>query len=162
MNEDIKEIAFPSHLLKGRHELIEVCLTTCRYLNSIKPIPDEKPSMENIAIVVNKMSRIFYFTDKKYFSIALPIQIEVDDDCNVIFKYADTPLTSEHWAWLLALHQNGKYTMESDTNFVDFLIDCEVDKFDFYSLYETFLEADYGYIRYDVDVYAYNVAVKKN
>lgn len=160
MNEDIKEIAFPSRLLKGRHELIEICLRTCRYLNSIQPISVKKPSIDCIALIVNKMSRIFYFTDKKYFSIALPIHIEVDDNSNLIFKFADRHISPEHWTWLLALHVNGKEIMENDINYLDFLIDCEDGNFDFYSLYETFWEADYGYIRYDVDVKAYNESVK--
>lgn len=161
MNEDIKGIAFPSHLLKGRHELIEICLRTCRYLNSIRPIPMKRPSIDHIALIVNKMSRIFYFSDKKYFSIALPIQIEIDNNSNLIFKFADKHISPEHLAWLVALHVNGKEIMENDLNYFEFLMDCEDSKFDFYSFYETFWEADYGYIRYDVDAQAYNEAVKK-
>lgn len=161
MNQDIEDIAFPTHLLKGRSEIIEICLNTCRYVNSIKPIAAVKPQIGQITLVVNHMSRIFYFAEKKYYSIALPIQIEVDQNNDFIFKHTDTNITSEYWTWLIALHKNGKEVLENDIDFLQFMLDCDSNNFDFYSLYELFNNADYGYIRYDVDPNAYNEAVRK-
>lgn len=161
MNQDIKDIAFPTHLLKERSEIIEICLNTCRYVNSIQPIAAVKPQIGQIALIVDYMSRIFFFTEEKYYSIALPIQIEVIKKNNFKFKHTDTYITSEYWTWLIALHKNGKEILENDINFLDFLFNCESNNFDFYSLYDMFKETDYGYIRYDIDPTAYKDALKK-
>lgn len=147
----LQNLAFPTHRVKTHNELMEICIRTCRELHNSPPIPDIEISINTVALVVRKMIRLFFFSEKKYISIALPLTVQYLE--NRILKFYNNLfyIDSEIWSWLIAMCVTPIEELCNQEDFIDFEYRCEEKGIDINQLFKTFKEADYGYIRYDID-----------
>lgn len=159
LTPSISKLVFEKGLIKRRAELINLCMETCRELQNSIPDDEEKIEVDKIVVKRAKMSRIFFFSHKKYISITTPLSLVLQPDNKPIFKYNDSFLTSELWSWIIASYHSYK---EDFTDLEDLGYYSELAKengiADFEEIFDCFLNADYGYIRYDIDKDGYKLA----
>lgn len=160
LNKIIYDFVFPNNRVKTRRDLIRICLETCRNIMAESPLPDATPQKDRIILKVEKMSRFFYFTEDKYISICIPIVVHVMDN-KPLFIYNDKEIDSELLSWLISCQLRSEEDLLSDEDYQLFLWRCEENNFDFFSLFKLFMEAEYGYIRYEIDAKRFNSARNK-
>lgn len=74
-----KDIFFPHHLIKNKIQIINILLEASRYILS-NPIVKPQDSKGEILLVIDKMSRLFFISDKKKYSIIFPFKILEDNN----------------------------------------------------------------------------------
>lgn len=153
-------------LIKSKIQLLSIILESLRYImyKSNTPL---KGSFGKIIIYIDKMSRIFFFSDKKYYSVSLAMTvIENKQDCESKPKYEfelnGIRLTSQLISSLIQLLDSGIERLPSSFDFVD-LIDEEEKKNgkEVWEILRDLILFEEGYIRYDKDINAYAEAVKR-
>lgn len=115
-----------------------------------------------IMIVVDKMSRLFCFSDNKYFSMIFPFDIEIVTGKNDSYKIYDSILGIEIDNRLIVLMERMLNQIDFSKNMIDEIIEKayfdvsgeeytedEVGKC--FSLILRLLSMELGYIRYDYD-----------
>ena len=61
LTTSLSNIAYPTHRVKTCEELMEICIRTCRELHSSNPLPDINIELNTVALVIRKMTRLFFF-----------------------------------------------------------------------------------------------------
>lgn len=115
-----------------------------------------------IVIIVDKMSRLFCFSDNKYFSMVFPFDIEIIKGRDTIYKIYDSVLGIELDSRLTALMKRMLGQIDFFQNTIDEIIEKayfdvsgeeytedEVEKC--FNLILRLLSMESGYIRYDYD-----------
>lgn len=124
----------------------------------IKLILISKPSFEEIqgdkaVLVVSKMSRIFFISPKKHFSICLPFKVKTSENNEVkLYSKCDTEMTSMLTSQVLSALESE--TIMTSGNIWDFtapIIEIYEATPDFWSVFRELLIFEDGYIRYDHD-----------
>lgn len=152
LTTSLSNIAFPTHRVKTCDELMEICIRTCRELYSSNPLPDINIELNTVALVIRKMTRLFFFSENKYISIAVPITILCKDNNSPQFYYNSTQIDSEIWSWLIAMCVTPIDDLCNQEDFVEFECRCEEKGIDIKQIFKAFKDADYGYLRYDIDL----------
>lgn len=153
-------------LIKSKMQLLSILLESLRYMMYKSNSPLTRPCGK-IIIYIDKMSRIFFFSDKKYYSISLAMTvIENQSKCESEPKYEfelnGIRLTSQLISSLIELLNSGIERVLSSIDFAD-LIDGEERKFEneVWATFRDLILFEEGYIRYDRDINAYSEAVKR-
>lgn len=115
-----------------------------------KQTQDPTPALDRIVLKIDKMSRLFFFSENRYLSISVPLTVMVSSDNIPVFQYGDKEVDAEIISWLLMIAKNNDDVL-SDDDYITFEMECDERNFDFISLRRLIDDADYGYIRYDVD-----------
>ena len=71
--------------IDSKKQIIELIMETIRYILSYQKPPDKNVAGKMV-LCVDKMSRIFFFTKKKYFSIVLPFLVQ-EENSELTFSY---------------------------------------------------------------------------
>ena len=120
-----------------------------------------------IIIIVDKMSRIFFFSNNKvkYYTILLPMTImktNNPDSAKYEFELNGIRLTSELISSVIQLINLGIEKTSSSLELAELFDDVEIQlKKDVWSVFRDLLLSEEGYVRYDEDTNAYNEALKK-
>ena len=77
-------IFFPSQRIKTKKQILKILLETVRVMLVENSDENLKEQNSYFKVVIDKMSRIFYFSDKKYYSIYFPFTYIIDNGKNVI------------------------------------------------------------------------------
>lgn len=162
LNQQLKELAFADHMLKGRIELIRLCVKTCRELTLSTPKEIDVIHDSKLVVKRDKMSRLFYFSDKKYISIALPFDMSLKPDNTPQFHYKDVMINSEMWSKLIERVNYDDDGWMDDDWFLSYPYSTDSSFREFENLYRFVCDAEYGYIRYDDDLKAYQNAKANN
>lgn len=105
-----------------------------------------------LTIVVSKMSRLFYFSENKFFSISFPFSVsehegELEFSSKTV-KVIDSKVTSDV---IGVISKNGFQDIECGLEFIDPIIElADFEKLFWPFLLSLFMYED-GYIRYDYD-----------
>lgn len=99
LTTSLTNIVFPPHRVKTCDELMEICIRTCRELYSSNPLPDINIRLNTVVIVIRKMSRLFFFSENRYISIAIPITVQHNEDKVPQFYYNTIHIDSEIWSY---------------------------------------------------------------
>lgn len=115
-----------------------------------------------IMIIVDKMSRLFCFSDNKYFSIVFPFDLEVAEENDNAYRVYDSVLGIDIDNRLVALMKRMLDQIDFAQNMIDEMIEKayfdvsgeeytedEVEKC--FNLILRLLSMELGYIRYDYD-----------
>lgn len=115
-----------------------------------------------IVIIVDKMSRLFCFSENKYFSMVFPFDIEIAEERDTVYKIYDSILGIELDSRLTALMKRMLGQIDFFHNTIDEIIEKayfdvsgeeytedEVEKC--FNLILRLLSMESGYIRYDYD-----------
>lgn len=113
---------------------------------------DKKRSCGELLLVVSKMSRLFYFSDNKFFSITFPFSVTENvgqfEFSSKSVKIIDSKVTSDV---IGVISQNGFQEIECALEFVDPIVEIsDYEQFFWPFLLNLFMYED-GYIRYDYD-----------
>jgi hypothetical protein len=131
----------------------------CFLMRVIKLILISKPSFDNLngdkaVLIVSKMSRIFFISPKKHFSICLPFKIRILENSEIKFySKCDTEMTSMLTSQVLSVLESD--TLMTSGNMWDFTAPVmEIYELipDFWSVFRELLIFEEGYIRYDHDI----------
>ncbi|MGB1205482.1 MAG: hypothetical protein ACPG5B_07550 [Chitinophagales bacterium] len=167
-----KYLFFPEERVKSKIRIIRILLEASRYILSNSKVDKEKYAGE-IRLVIDKMSRIFFVSDEKIFSIVFPFKLnEVEFETETEFEMEDRFELSytNNINVNSVLISKAIATIDCDdfsntcvidfADHVDFFEDKNEDGNLWFFLKELMLFED-GYIRYDYDLKGYNEACKK-
>ncbi len=140
-------------VIRQKTDVIEILMRAIKTM-LIYEEPKEEQVSGMMKLHVEKMSRIFFFSDEKYFSLAFPFSVE-KIDAKFVFRNKDVDevsnqLTSEVIA---IINDDGFRNASSIYGFVDPLLELveEREMPYFWPFFKTLLTYEDGYIRYDVD-----------
>lgn len=144
--------------IRSQYDLLKVFSKTLEILLYLhKTTSFKKESNNFMEIIQNKKSRIFFFSEKKSFSILFPFRIEEDED-NLIIKLGEITVDSLVIAAInefISIIDSSKNDCDKKIeDFTDFfcIVDELVNKHEkIYSILHALLMQESGYIRYDFD-----------
>ncbi|PLK45014.1 hypothetical protein [Emticicia sp. TH156] len=150
---------FPHFRIKNKLEILNILLETVRYITPYNHSSIVE-TVGKITIIVDKMSRIFFFTEEKAYSITFPFFIlEKGDEIKLALNNIeiDSSLISN----LIAIISQGDFLDVNSIDFLDLIINYEVESESFLRVLQELLMYEDGYIRYDYDNDGYQEA-KRN
>lgn len=142
---------FPKKRVKTKADIIEILMETIRYM-LLNPLVTEEESSGKLILQIDKMSRLFFFSDKKYFSIVFPFFVSFQEDMyNFSFKNMieiDKGLISK----VLSIIKCDEFKANCSLDFVEPICEYEENCDDnFWLFLKELLLMEDGYIRYDYD-----------
>lgn len=151
INKSSLNIFFPHYRIKTKAHIIEILMETLKYM-LLNPEIKEENSFGKIVLIVDKMSRVFYFTKNKYYSISFPFFVEkFENEIKFGFKNI-IEVESRLISQVLQIIKCDEFKEKCSLDFVapicEFEENCDENFWIF--LREILLMED-GYIRYDYD-----------
>jgi hypothetical protein len=138
-------------IVRSKQQVILLLMRTIK-LMIVTPFSVEQFDGAHIVLKVSKMSRLFFFSKDKYFSISFPFLV-TESDGRLLFSAGqiadvDSRVTSEVIAVISA---KGNFDQQCALGFVEPIVDIADNRAGFWPfLLGLFLFED-GYIRYDFD-----------
>jgi len=142
---------FPKKRLKTKADIIEVLMESLKYM-LINPTVTKDKKIANLVVHIDKMSRIFFFSKDKYYSIAFPFFVKFFEG-KYSFSYKNqTEIDSQLISQVLSIIKCDEFRANCSLDFVEPICEYEeqCDENFWYFLRELLLMED-GYIRYDHD-----------
>ncbi len=142
--------------VRSKRDIILLLLETLKLVNNTgNEVSNERG---RIIIFIDKMSKIFYETDEKAFSLCFPFSLEEKEDhhLRVYDSLTDLEITNQMVSLLISIFKQDSKLGESLENVMDFIIES-ADDYDYKNiddiwrlLFKLWYMED-GYIRYDYD-----------
>lgn len=152
---------FPTSRIKDKFKIIEIILESARYILHAKR---EKKAKGNHKLIFfrEKMSRIFFVSDDKVYSVIFPFNLTIQGN-NLVLNYKNLmEIDSLALSNLIILLKNSLIQSDNCLDFVDPIIDLENEQAEkYWHLFKDLLITEDGYIRYDIDVIGFEEARKK-
>ena len=76
---------FPHYRIKAKSEIINIILESTRFM-SVNDFKLKSNSERKIVLIIDKMSRIFFFKEDKYISLSFPFSVR-ESSGQLFFKY---------------------------------------------------------------------------
>lgn len=134
-----------SFRIDTKKQLIELIMQTIRYILSYKKLSD-KNIVGKITIYVDKMSRIFFFIEKKYFSIVLPFLVQ-EENSELIFSYNRVKIDHDIISKIIYIVKNNGFMSEDIYTFLEIF----ENDLNYWAILRDLMLMEDGYIRYDID-----------
>ena len=158
INKSSLDIFFPKYRIKTKIHIIEILMETLKYM-LLNPEIEEDNRVGKIILIVDKMSRVFYFNKNKYYSISFPFFVEkLGNDIKFGFKNiveVDSRIINK----ILQIIKCDEFKEKCSLDFVvpicEFEENCDEN---FWIFLKEILLMEDGYIRYDYDEDGYNNA----
>ncbi|AFU67754.1 hypothetical protein P700755_000750 [Psychroflexus torquis ATCC 700755] len=157
-----KDIFFPKERLKNKIQIINILLEASRYILSNPEVKKEDAKGE-IRLVIDKMSRLFFVSDKKSYSIIFPFKIYQEEDQFSLSFHNNIEIDS----YLItqtksAINCNG-FEDHCVLGFADTIHDIVNDETneDLWFFVRELMLLEDGYIRYDNDPNGFAIAKEK-
>lgn len=165
LSKVIYDKVFPQYRLKTKVHIIEVLMEVTRFIllqNDPDFIVADSDSKGKAVLYVDKMSRLFFFSENKYYSIVFPFHaLKKDDKYTIVFQ-SNMDVTSQLISKVLSTIKCDKFKTQCSLEFIEPICDAENDCGEnFWELLRELLLMEDGYIRYDLDKDNYEKAVKK-
>lgn len=155
-------IFFPKFRIKDKVQVLEILLESARYIMYGKR--EEKVKGANkIVFLREKMTRIFFVSEDKIYSIIFPFNLIIDDEDKVFLNFKNlTEIDSFAISSLVTLLQNPLINSESCLDFIDPVLDLETEsKTNYWPVLKNLLLQEDGYLRYDMDEKGFKEAKEK-
>lgn len=138
--------------VRDRKQVVELLLSTMR-LFLLQPLPRPLKISGLLELRISKMSRLFFFSENKHFSIAFPFIAKLNDD-GVLSFYNDSgfEISSKTLSEITTIIDSG-YDFDNGS-FIDFYDSFEeslVESPNFWTVFLKLMTFEEGYIRYDYD-----------
>jgi hypothetical protein len=117
-------------------------------------------STGKLSVVVDKMSRVVFSTENKYYSIVLPFYVNSDGD-QIQFYHKSELIDSKLLSNLMTVLKSDSFNSRNSLDFSDSVIDLENENEMLWVILQDLLLYEDGYIRYDVDEESYLKAKEK-
>lgn len=152
---DFDELFFA---IRSKEDIIKVLMKTIKIMIiGSQPQIDlsykESEKRGKILLSVSKMSRLFYFSDKKFFSIHFPFRVVEEDDRSLDFYFRDSlKIDNEVTSNVLSVISDiQRFGSSSLYDFMDSIDKIEDDEQLFWSFLKELMVFEDGYLRYDDD-----------
>lgn len=102
-------------------------------------------------LIIDKMNRLFFYTQNKYFSISFPFSVILDDDGRIlsICTYSGREFDFKNISAVLAILQSDQYKVNQ--SIIDFYIEPGSIDADGLFILEEIIQFEPSYVRYDHD-----------
>jgi hypothetical protein len=153
---------FPEYRVKTKAHIIEILMEIIRYIllqNDPDFVVRDEDSMGKVILYIDKMSRLFFFSENKYYSIVFPFHfLEEDGTYKIVFN-STTEVNSQLISKVISIIKCDEFKAQCSLDFVEPIYDAEDDCGEDFWIFlrELFLMED-GYIRYDIDKENYDKA----
>lgn len=149
---DDKQVESMFKPVRDRKQVVELLLSTMR-LFLLQPLPRPLKISGLLELRISKMSRLFFFSENKHFSIAFPFIAKLNDD-GVLSFYNDSgfEISSKTLSEITTIIDSG-YDFDNGS-FIDFYDSFEeslVESPNFWTVFLKLMTFEEGYIRYDYD-----------
>lgn len=138
--------------IRSKSDVIEILMKALKKISIyVKPSPESV--VGKMKLHISKMSRIFFFTENKYYSIAFPFIVEENNGqlcfSSIDLEEVDNYITSK----VLSVINDNKSSNGSLWAFFEPLLEIEDQNTapGFWPFFRMLLTYEDGYIRYDVD-----------
>lgn len=162
IDENSNRFFFPHFLIKNKIQIIEILMLSCRHILNNKPLDILIPSDDHLALVIDKMSRLFFINKNKYYSINFPFTLYSLEQTIAITYDGMLDIDSKLISDILSIIKDPRFNSD---NFLDFA-DTFADLDDYYLgriwiLIKELLIYEDGYLRIDYDQEQY-LEAKRN
>jgi len=154
---------FPKERVKSKAQVIEILMETTRYM-LLNPFVSREKIAGKIILYIDKMSRLFFFTKEKYFSITFPfLAYDKDEEGKYKFSFQnDIDVNSQLIFKVIAIIKCDEFKEKCSLDFIAPICDYEEECDDnFWIFLRELLLMEDGYIRYDYDKKNYEKAKEK-
>jgi len=155
-------IFFPKFRIKSKTQILEILLESARYImhgqREEKVIKDHK-----IVFLREKMTRIFFVSNNKIYSISFPFNLVIDDKDKVLLNFKNLiEIDSYAISSLIILLKNPLINSDNCLDFVEPVLDLETESTtNYWPVLKDLLMLEDGYLRYDMDETGYREAKEK-
>ena len=163
LNKTDVDIFFPNELIKSKIQIIKILLEFVRgsllYRETIEERDIKSPYVK---LIIDKKSRIFFFSEKKYYTIHFPFSCSKQDDGSLEITYQGyrniIPIKSEIISKVMEILNDEQFNSVSALDFIEPIdkIESEIDYI--WELLKGLLMFEDGYVRFDNDPEEYNRA----
>lgn len=151
LNELYLKKFFPQERVKTKAQIIEILMEAIKYM-LLNPLVSDEKVRGKIVLKIDKMSRLFFLTDKKYFSIVFPFFASKNsDDYSFRFKNIieiDSALTSKTISIINCDEFKANCSLDFFAPICEYEDNCDEN---FWMFLKELLLMEDGYIRYDYD-----------
>lgn len=158
LNAGYLDIFFPHHRIKSKVQILEILLEATRFI--LYSDSKDCGSDPSVILYIDKMSRLFFFNDKKYYSINFPFTFIIDEDSSVSASYKNLiEIDSQVISDILSILKDSRYYSESSMDFIEAVLEIEDSHNDrIWFLLRELLTLEDGYLRFDSDFESYKKA----
>lgn len=137
--------------IRDKTESLRMIIHAIKMMSFAKMESDAVPS-GGATLHVDKMSRIFFWNPTKYFSLAFPFKVLVDDDRNIELRsFNDVVITSQITSFILMLLNTGKLFTQDEYEYLQMMDECHDLGAGCWDMIRDLITSEDGYIRYDHD-----------
>lgn len=160
LNNSSKDIFFPRVRVKTKIQIINILLEASRYI-LLNPVVDQTESVGEIRLVIDKMSRLFFNSENKYYSIVFPFNLyQEDKDIKLSYLHnisVDSYLISK----TISAINCDEFNDNCILGFADSIFEYENESEEVWLFLKELMLLEDGYIRYDNDPIGFKEAVDK-
>ncbi|WP_454046348.1 hypothetical protein [Chryseobacterium sp. Marseille-Q8038] len=135
--------------IRNKTDYVKVLMLGARQL--LLDIDNEDASSSKMRLVIDKMSRLFFYKEKKYFSISFPFTVIYNEDQNIeINSYSGKKIDNKSISAIISIVDSPEFKL--NPSLIDFYIEPNniVDSNGLFLLEEIFM-FEPSYVRYDND-----------
>lgn len=104
----------------------------------------------SMKLVVDKMSRLFFYKDNKYFSVSFPFTVLIDEnDVITITTYSGRLVDNKSISDVISILEDEQFKLNPSP--IDFYSGTNIHEYKGFLLLEEILQFEPAYIRYDMD-----------
>ncbi len=159
LHDKVVEFFFPKERVKNKNQILQILFEATRYMLGASSRPTHNHN--KIVLFVDKMSRLFFYTKDKYYSIAFPFYV-IETESGINFSYRDTLIDSLFITNVMSILKDKAFDSQSSIGFAEPICQIEDEYNDnFWLLFKDLLIFEDGYLRYDDDIEGYKEAKAK-
>jgi len=158
LDKYLSDIMFPHNRIDEREQILMCILEACRYM-MVSDCLLHHTSTSIIALVIDKMKRLFICSPQKSYSVSFPFNPSIGTDGHLKFDYGGIDINSMLISQICQVLQSDEFKGNDAIDFVDYIDriasqNCS----DIWILIRHLLTYEIGYIRYDDDIRGFNIA----
>lgn len=137
--------------IRDKTKIIKLLMEAMR-LMLVNPTIDQRLIKGEMVLRIDKMSRLFFFTEDKYFSIIFPFFLMEDNSKYSFYSHVISDIDSKIISQVLSIINCNEFNSVCSLDFVEPIVNFD-DRFEesFWQFLKELLIMEDGYIRYDFD-----------
>ena len=163
LNKTDVDIFFPNELIKSKIQIIKILLEFVRGILLYRETIEERDiKSPYVKLIIDKKSRIFFFSEKKYYTIHFPFSCSEQDDGSLEITYQGyrniIPIESVIISKVMEILNDEQFNSVSALDFIEPIekIESEIDYI--WEFLKGLLMFEDGYVRFDNDPEEYKRA----
>lgn len=150
---------FPKERVKTKLQLLVILLEATRYM-LVYPEMKNIVKKGKVTLAIDKMSRLFFEKDEKYYSIVFPFNTYKNGN-KLNFTFQNIDVDSQLISNVISTIKCDSFQNRCSLDFADAMFDFESELEDFWVFLRELILIEDGYIRFDKDIEGYNRAKAK-